>query len=138
MRAPERADDLGVVTDRRGIDHAEAQATRGAAREPLGPIGQVARETEDVASMGDRRLRALADAPAPSVALEQRDPESPLELGEPLGQGRRADADGLRGKRPRRCVGDRHEVLELTDRQVGERRHSGQDTSDLLNNDCSS
>ena len=84
MLVPKGANDLGVMADRSCVDHAEAQASGGAAVDPAGPVGEIAGESEDLASVADSRLCARAYPPATSVALEQRDAESSLEFGQAL------------------------------------------------------
>jgi hypothetical protein len=74
-----------------------------------------------VASVGDGRFGAVSDSSSPSIAFEQRDAESSLQFGEALRQRRRAHADAFGGECPRRGIGHGHQVLELTDREVGER-----------------
>ena len=60
----------------------------------VGPRGEVAGESEHLAGVGDARARAtVAEVPAPSVPIEQRDAEPPFEFGEALRECRRADAD---------------------------------------------
>ena len=135
MLVAEGANDLGVMADGGGVDHAEAQAAARAPRlSRFGPVGEVAGEAEDLAGMADGGFGAGADPSAAPVALEQWHAEAPFEFGQALRQRRRTHADPLGGDRPRWRVGDGDEVLELSDREIGERAHPAEDTSDLLHN----
>jgi len=120
---PEGANQLGVMTDCGGVDHAEAEAPCSSTGQAAGPVGQVAGQAENMAGVVDGGLGARTDAPSSSVALEQRNPDTALEFGEPLRQGGGTHADTLGGQGPRRGVGDGDEVLELANREIGERPH---------------
>ena len=76
----------------------------------------------------------MTQHPAAAVGFEQIDTDPTLQLGQPLRQRRRADTDLCGGDCPGRGVGDRNEVLELANREIGERecRHPPQFSSDLL------
>ena len=122
------------MADRSGVDHAEAQAAGDTPVDPVGPVGEIAGQPQDLAGVADGGLRARAEPSATSVALEERDAESSLEFGEALRQRRRAHADPLGGDRPRRRVGDGDEILELANREIGKRSHPAKYTSVLLHN----
>jgi hypothetical protein len=81
----------------------------------------------------DRPCRVAEEA-SPAVSLEELDADPTFELGEPLRQRGRADAD-LGGRvRPGGRVGDGDEVLELAEGDVGEvAGHPVHNTSDFLN-----
>jgi hypothetical protein len=85
--------------------------------------------------VGDRRASAGADQSTAAVAFEQRDADTALQFGESLRQRRRAHADALGGQGPGGLVGDRHEVLHLTDGQIGEWTHLAKNTVVMLHND---
>ena len=137
MFHPEGANQLGVMTDCSGVDHAEAEAPCSSTGQSAGPVGQVAGQAENMTGVVDGGLGARTNAPSSSIALEQRNPDTPLEFGEPLRQGGGTHADTLGGQGPRRGVGDGDEVLELANREIGERPHQWEDTSDLLHNPTS-
>ena len=137
MLRAERAQLLGVMDDRGGVDHAETEPPAAPAAYAVGPVGEVVGQSEHLAGVCDDRLRAGRTQPSASVAVEQRDTESTLEFGQPLRQRRRAHPDPLGGERPGRLLGDRDEVLELPDRQVGEWLHPSQDTSVCFTVMCS-
>ncbi len=129
---PERPQHVGVVIDCGDVDHADADATAPRGANPLGPRHEVAGERHDLAGVVEHRRSGWAQPATTTVALEQLDPDPTLEFGQALRQRRWADADVGCRQRPGRRVGDRDEVLQLADREVGETGHPSHDSSDLL------
>ena len=84
-----------------------------------GPTGEVARQAEDLAGVSDGRGGARPQQPTTTVAFEQVDAEAPFEFGEPLRQGRSADANGRCRGGPGGLFVDGDEVLQLADGEVG-------------------
>ena len=100
MLQPKDAHDLRVVTDGGGVDHAEPEPTLATVTQAAGPVGEIAREPEDVAGVADDRCGTVADASTTAVTLEQRHPDTPFEFAQSLRECRCAHADTLGRHRP--------------------------------------
>ncbi len=123
---------VGQVDQGGRIDHPDADPAGDSRALAVGPRRQIAGEPQHLTGVGDDGSGSVADVPAPSVPVEQRDAEPPFELGEALRERRRADADRVARPGPRRRLVDGHEVLQLADREVRKRAHLLQNSSDLL------
>jgi hypothetical protein len=132
---PECPEDLGVVSDRGRVDHSDPDASTTAVAHPCRPVGEVVGQAEHEAGVRNGGFGIGSDPPTSTVAFEQGDPDPTFEFGKALGERRRAHAHPVRSIRPRRGLVDRDQVFELADRQVGQRAHPAQDTSELLHSD---
>ena len=135
-----RAQHVGEVVRGGGVDHAEphrARRARAAGGAASGP-GRGWRRPWTRRSAGRGRGRRRRH-PAATVALEQRDAEPALQLGDALRQRRRRHADGGRGLGPGVVAIDGHQVLELLDGEVeagGGPGHDPHVSSVFLNRCC--
>ena len=85
-----------------------------------------------VVGVVEDRLRGRSQVSSAPLAIEQLDAEPAFELCEALREGRCRDADPFGRFRPGRCTGDGDEVFELSNREVGQRLHRVQNTSEFL------
>jgi hypothetical protein len=106
------------VDDGGSVDHPDAYPTHGSTAHAVGPVHEVACQSEHPAGVFEHRPGGRAQRASASVTLEELDPDPALELGETLGECRRRDTDGLGGDRPRRGLRDGDEILELADREI--------------------
>ena len=120
MLGAKRPQDIGEVGHRCDVDHPEPNAPGRRRLQPLRPVDQVSRDVTTRrawSSTGAQVVRSTRRRPS---RLEQLHADPPFEFGKALRQRRRAHPDAIGRDRPRRCVGDCDEVLQLTDRDVGQ------------------
>jgi hypothetical protein len=109
-----------VVDHGRHVDHPQPNRAGTSRTQSVRPRHEITGERHHMAGVVEHRRSRRPQHPPTAVRFEQLDAEPALELGETLRQRRRAHAHLGRRDRPRGGVGDRHQVLQLTDRDVGQ------------------
>ena len=110
---------VGEVTDGGRIDHADPQFTGLTAAGSLCPVGEIAGQGDDLAGMCEYGLSSWPQGSAPTVAIEQGNPDASFEFAQPLRQRGRRHADKGSGLRPRWFGRHGDEILKLPDGEVG-------------------
>ncbi len=137
-----RPQHVGEVGDGSDVDHSEPDTTGRRGVESSCPVDEIGGCRHDLSGVVEHRRGRRPQHPAPPVRLEQSHADAPFQFGEALRQRGRAHADAVGSGPPGGGVGDRHEVLQLADRDVGERGdarwwHLLHISSDLLHNPTS-